>query len=69
MILPGPWPLPTDRTQVPPSSQNGQNHLRVEVVHVALREIIIREGECKYITAPSTVMVFVGGKQCVCTID
>jgi hypothetical protein len=38
----------------------------VEVV--ALKEIRISEGDCKYITAPSMVFVFVGGKQCVCTM-
>jgi len=42
-----------------------QSHLRVEV---DLQEINIKEGQCKYITAPATVMVFVGDQQCVCTI-
>ena len=43
-----------------------QSHLRVEVER--LKEINIDEKQCRYITAPTTVMVFVGGKQCVCTI-
>lgn len=44
-----------------------QSHLRVEVQR--LEELIIDEaGQCKYITAPTTVNVFVGGRQCVCTI-